>query len=142
MNTVDFHLPGTLRLFKQINRATCWIFPGFPILDKPGSQVALGFYHLKFRAGGALPASLTQDAPTAQLIKTNLIFSWQDWERIFLANFGSGAGFREKTALGSGRYGREIQDDEVFGSAPVNVQLLMLEILPPDAEEDTQMISA
>lgn len=31
---------------------------------------------------------------------------------------------------------REIQDDEVFGSSPMKVQLVMLEFLPPDAEED------
>lgn len=37
---------------------------------------------------------------------------------------------------------REIQDDEVFGSAPVQVQLVMLEFLPPDATEDKRMISA
>ena len=37
---------------------------------------------------------------------------------------------------------REIPDDEVFGPAPVQVQLVMLEFLPPDAEEDERVISA
>jgi hypothetical protein len=36
---------------------------------------------------------------------------------------------------------RQIQDDEVFGSAPVQVQLV-LEFLPPDAVDDKRMISA
>ena len=37
---------------------------------------------------------------------------------------------------------REIQDDEVFASIPVKIQLVILEFLPPDAAEDERMISA
>ena len=37
---------------------------------------------------------------------------------------------------------REIQDDEVLGSAPMQVQLVVLEFLPPDAEKAEGMISA
>lgn len=36
----------------------------------------------------------------------------------------------------------EIPDDEVFASAPVKVQLVVLKFCPPDAEEDKRMILA
>ena len=36
----------------------------------------------------------------------------------------------------------EIPDDEVFASAPVKVQLVVLKFCPPDAEEDERMILA
>ena len=36
----------------------------------------------------------------------------------------------------------EISDDEVFASAPVKLQLVVLEFCPPDVAEDMQMMSA
>ena len=36
----------------------------------------------------------------------------------------------------------ELPDDDHFSSAPVKVQLVVLEFCPPDAEEDGQIISA
>ena len=38
--------------------------------------------------------------------------------------------------------GSEIQDDEVFASFPLKIQLLVLEFLPPDAEQDRKMMLA
>ena len=38
--------------------------------------------------------------------------------------------------------GCEIEDDEVFTSVPVKIQLLVLEFWPPDAERDKKMTSA
>ena len=38
--------------------------------------------------------------------------------------------------------GCEIEDDEVFTSVPVKIQLLVLEFLPPDSEQDKKMMLA
>lgn len=48
--------------------------------------------------------------------------------------------FRQKLFLEDGS--REIPDDEVFGLAPVNVQLVVMELWPSDAEHDQQLMSA
>ena len=48
--------------------------------------------------------------------------------------------FRQRFLSSDGS--REIEDDEVFTSQPVEVRLLLLEFCPPEFEEDQRMISA
>ena len=86
---------------------------------------------VRFLASGEMLTALDQnefDGKTGREIKQTLA-----------AHVGVSR-FRQRLYVEDGF--REIQDDEVFGSAPVQVQLVMLEFLPPDAEEDKQMISA
>ena len=86
---------------------------------------------VRFLASGEILTTLDQDVfdgKTAREVKQTL------------AVHAGVSRFRQRLYVEDGF--REIQDDEVFGSAPVQVQLVMLEFLPPDAEEDKQMISA
>ena len=86
---------------------------------------------VRFLASGEVLTALDQDVfdgKTAREVKQTLA-----------AHVGVSR-FRQRLYVEDGF--REIQDDEVFGSAPVKVQLVILEFLPPDAEEDERMISA
>ena len=111
-------------------------FKGALIFDKPifkpkrlqPRDIAM---EVRFLASGAMLTALDQDdfeGKTAREVKQTL------------AAHAGVSRFRQRLYVEDGF--REIQDDEVFGSAPVQVQLVMLEFLPPDAEEDKQMISA
>ena len=86
---------------------------------------------VRFLASGEILTTLDQDVfdgKTAREVKQTLA-----------ANVRVSR-FRQRLFTEDGFH--EIHDDEVFGSAPVQVQLVMLEFLPPDAEEDELMISA
>ena len=86
---------------------------------------------VRFLASGKMLTALDQDdfeGKTAREVKQTL------------AAHAGVSRFRQRLYVEDGF--REIQDDEVFGSAPVQLQLLLLEFLPPDAEKDKQMISA
>ena len=86
---------------------------------------------VRFLASGETLAALDQDVfdgKTAREVKQTLA-----------AHVGVSR-FRQRLFTEDGF--REIQDDEVFGSAPVQVQLVMLEFLPLDAEKAECMISA
>ena len=111
-------------------------FRGALIFDKPifkpkrlqPRDIAM---EVRFLASGAMLTALDQDdfeGKTAREVKQTL------------AAHAGVSRFQQRLYVEDGF--REIQDDEVFGSAPVQVQLVMLEFLPPDAEEDKQMISA
>ena len=111
-------------------------FRGALIFDKPifkpkrlqPRDIAM---EVRFLASGAMLTALDQDdfeGKTAREVKQTL------------AVHAGVSRFRQRLYVEDGF--REIQDDEVFGSAPVQVQLVMLEFLLPDAEEDKQMISA
>ena len=80
---------------------------------------------VRFLASGEVLTTLDQndfDGKTAREVK-----------RTLAAHVGVSR-FRQRLFAEDGY--REIQDDEVFGSSPMKVQLVMLEFLPPDAEED------
>ena len=87
---------------------------------------------VRFLASGEVLTALDQDVfdgKTAREVKQTLA-----------AHVGVSR-FRQRLFTQDGF--REIQDDEVFGSAPVQVQLVILEFLSPDdAVEDERMISA
>ena len=88
--------------------------------------------------GGAVP-SVWRDTDSSW----SRCSRWQNCER-GEANFGSscwGLQISAKTLRGRW-FSRDSRRCEVFGPAPVQVQLLMLEFLLPDAEEDECMISA
>ena len=86
---------------------------------------------MRFQASGEILTTLDQDVfdgKTAREVKQTLA-----------ANVRVSR-FRQRLFTEDGFH--EIHDDEAFGSAPVQVQLVILEFLPPDAEEDELMISA
>ena len=86
---------------------------------------------VRFLASGEMPTALDQgdfEGKTAREVKQTL------------AARAGVSRFPQRLYVEHGF--REIQDNEVFGSAPVQVQLVMLEFLLPDAEENKQMISA
>ena len=111
-------------------------FKGALIFDKPifkpkrlqPRDIAM---EVRFLASGAMLTALDQDdfeGKTAREVKQTL------------AAHAGVSRFRQRLFAEDGF--RAIQDDEVFGSAPLKVHLLMLEFLPSDAAEDERMISA
>ena len=86
---------------------------------------------VRFLASGEVLTTLDQndfDSKTAREVK-----------RTLAAHVGVSR-FRQRLFAEDGY--REIQDDEVFGSDLMQVQLLMLEFLPPDAEEEKHLLYA
>ena len=86
---------------------------------------------VRFLASGEVLTTLDQndfDGKTAREVK-----------RTLAAHVGVSR-FRQRLFAEDGY--REIQDDEVFGSGLMQVQLLMLEFLPPDAEEEKHLLYA
>ena len=86
---------------------------------------------VRFLASGEILTTLEQDVfdgKTAREVKQTL------------AAHVRVSRFRQRLFTEDGFH--EIHEDEAFGLAPVQVQLVMLEFLPPDAEEDALMISA
>lgn len=87
---------------------------------------------MRFLASGEILTTLDQDVfdgKTAREVKQTLA-AHVGVSRFRQRLFTEGPGFRE------------IHDDEVFGSASVEVQLVVLEFLPPDVEEARHLIDA
>ena len=98
---------------------------------------------VRFLASGEILTTLGQDdfeGKTAREVKQTLaahVGVSRFRQRLFTENVSR---FRQRLFTENGFL--EIQDHEVFGSSPVQIQLVMLEFLQPDAEEDKRMISA